>query len=82
MAQLAGLFPPPTPEEAPIAQTMMQGAATSEGAGGFGVGGDRSSLTLHADEEALIQAVAAATADRAGWDAETDDVADDASESR
>jgi len=61
MAALAALFPPPTPEEAPIAQALMQGVgvAPSEGEGGFGVGGDRSSLTLHTDDEALIQAVAA-----------------------
>ncbi|TME00240.1 MAG: hypothetical protein E6I80_26350 [Chloroflexi bacterium] len=61
MAQLAALFPPPTPEEAPIAQALMQAAPSAEKAG-FGIGGDRSSLTLHADDEALIQAVAAANA--------------------
>src|SRR5205814_2884255 len=56
MAQLATLFPPPSPEEAPIAQALMQAPPSSE------IGGDRSSLTLHADDEALIQAVAAANA--------------------
>jgi beta-glucosidase len=61
MAQLATLFPPPSPEEAPIAQALMQAPPSSEEVG-FGVGGDRSSLTLHADDEALIQAVAAANA--------------------
>ena len=61
MAQLATLFPPPSAEEAPIAQALMQAPPSSEEVG-FGVGGDRSSLTLHADDEALIQAVAAANA--------------------
>ena len=61
MAQLATLFPPPSPEEAPIAQALMQAPPSSEEVG-FGVGGDRSLLTLHADDEALIQAVAAANA--------------------
>src|SRR5256884_34290 len=61
MAQLATLFPPPSAEEAPIAQALMQAPPSSEEVG-FGVGGDRSSLTLHADDEALIQAVAAAHA--------------------
>ncbi len=61
MAQLATLFPLPSAEEAPIAQALMQAPPSSEEVG-FGVGGDRSSLTLHADDEALIQAVAAANA--------------------
>jgi beta-glucosidase len=63
MNQLMTHFPPPTPEEEPIFQTMMQAAAApvEEGAG-FGLGGDRSSLTLHPDDEALIQAVAVANA--------------------
>jgi beta-glucosidase len=63
MAQLMSFFPPPTPEEEPIVQAMTQAAATPvefEGDGGLRIGGDRSSLTLHADDEALIQAVAAA----------------------
>ncbi len=59
MAQLATLFPPPSPEEAPIAQVLMQAAPSAQEVG-FAVGGDRSSLTLHAKDEALIQAVAAA----------------------
>ena len=61
MAQLATLFPPPSAEEAPIAQALMQAPPSSEEVG-FGVGGDRSLLTLHADDEALIQAVAVANA--------------------
>ena len=62
-AQLRSLFPPPTPAEEPIVQAMTQTTATPaelEGDGGFGIGGDRRSLTLHADDEALIQTVAAA----------------------
>jgi beta-glucosidase len=58
--QLAALYPPPTPQEEPIAQALMQGEASGEEEAGFGVGGDRSTLTLHADDEDLIQAVAAA----------------------
>jgi beta-glucosidase len=59
MAQLAALFPPPSPEEAPVAQALMQGAPSAQEVG-FEDGGDRSSLTLHSEDEALIQAVAAA----------------------
>jgi beta-glucosidase len=59
MAQLAALYPPPSPEEQPLMEAMKQTAATPQEAG-FGVGGDRSSLTLHAEDEALIQAIAAA----------------------
>ena len=60
---VTSLFPPPTPEEAPIVQAMMQAAATGSGdaGGGFGTGGDRAALTLSAHDEALIAAVAAAT---------------------
>jgi beta-glucosidase len=58
--QLAALYPPPTQEEQPIAQALLQGEASGEEEAGFGVGGDRSTLTLHADDEALIRAVAAA----------------------
>jgi beta-glucosidase len=63
MAQLMSFCPSPTPEEEPIVQAMTQAAATPvefEGDSGLRIGGDRSSLTLHADDEALIQAVAAA----------------------
>jgi beta-glucosidase len=63
MAQLMSFFPSPTPEEEPIVQAMTQAAATPvelEGDGGFRIGGDRSSLALHADDEVLIQALAAA----------------------
>jgi len=62
MSALMPLFPAPTPEEAPMAQAIMQ-AVTSQAefeGGGRGLGGDRASLTLHADDEALIGAVAAA----------------------
>lgn len=60
MAQLAALFPPASAEEAPIAQAMRQGATPGEEQGGFGVGGDRHSLTLHPADEALIGTVVAA----------------------
>jgi beta-glucosidase len=58
MAQMAGLFPAPTPEEMSFVQGLMQGASF-EGAG-LGAGGDRSALTLPPEDEALIRAVAAA----------------------
>jgi beta-glucosidase len=61
MSQLAPLFPPPTAEEVPIAQAMMQARpAAPADDGAFGAGGDRSLLTLHAQDEALLQAVTAA----------------------
>jgi beta-glucosidase len=62
MAQLAALFPPPAPEEEPIVQAIMQAAAPQETPleAEFGAGGDRSALTLNPEDEALIQAVAAA----------------------
>jgi beta-glucosidase len=62
MSQLMSVFPPPTPEEEPIIQAMMQ-AATSQSddvGAGFAPGGDRISLTLSAHDEALIGSVAAA----------------------
>lgn len=60
-AALAKLFPPPTPAEAAIAQALFAAQPAAEPSGeGFGVGGDRSLLTLHATDEALIRAVAAA----------------------
>jgi len=51
-------FPPPTPEEAPIAQRILPGHG--QAAGGFSPGGDRKRLTLHPRDEQLIAAVAAA----------------------
>jgi beta-glucosidase len=59
MQNLASLFPAPTPEEAPIAQGFTQGMA-GQPDDDFLTGGDRDRLTLHPDEEALIQAIAAA----------------------
>ena len=53
-------FPQPTAEELPIAQAMHHQRANQQQAEGFAEGGDRVSLTLHAQDEALIQAVAAA----------------------
>jgi beta-glucosidase len=61
MAELSKNFPPPTPEEMPIAQAMMANmGATSSVTNAMPPGGDRKLLTLHPDDEALIQAVAAA----------------------
>ena len=60
MAELSKNFPPPTPEEMPTAQAMMakMGAADSV-PNAMPPGGDRKLLTLHPQDEALIQAVAA-----------------------
>ncbi|HVU24235.1 MAG TPA: glycoside hydrolase family 3 C-terminal domain-containing protein [Opitutus sp.] len=51
-------FPPPLPEEAPIAEKIF--ASVSQQAEAFSPGGDRARLTLHPRDEALIQAVARA----------------------
>ena len=51
-------FPPPTPEETPIAQKILSGQGAEEGA--FSPGGDRERLTLHPRDEHLIQTIAAA----------------------
>jgi len=59
MQDLASRFPVPTPEEAPIAQSFVQGLA-GQSADAFLTGGDRDWLILHPDDEALIQAIAAA----------------------
>ena len=58
MQDLASLFPTPAPEEAPIAQGFMQGLATHS-ADTFLTGGDRDRLTLHPDDEKLIETIAA-----------------------
>lgn len=52
---LSHLYPPPTPDEMPIVQGFLQqgGGPANE----FLEGGDRSDLTLHGDDEALIKAV-------------------------
>jgi beta-glucosidase len=55
---LAFLFPAPSPEEMPIVQEFMQGMAEQPD-DGFLSGGDRDRLTLHPDDETLIQAIAA-----------------------
>jgi beta-glucosidase len=57
MQNLASLFPPPTPEEIPIMQSLIQGLAGGQ-ATGVSPGGDRSSLTLLPEDEGLISAVA------------------------
>jgi beta-glucosidase len=60
MAELSKNFPPPTPEEMPIAQEMMANmSVTNSVPNAMPPGGDRKLLTLHPDDEALIQAVAA-----------------------
>jgi beta-glucosidase len=58
MENLATLFPPPSAEEAPIAQGFMQGMADRPN-DEFLTGGDRDRLTLSLEDEALIQAIAA-----------------------
>jgi beta-glucosidase len=58
MAELSKNFPPPTPEEMPFAQKMMSTVGTAD-MNAMPPGGDRKLLTLHPDDEALIQAVAA-----------------------
>ncbi|MFN8466032.1 MAG: glycoside hydrolase family 3 C-terminal domain-containing protein [Caldilineaceae bacterium] len=65
MPAFAPYFPEPTPEEEPIVAALMQGMADAPVKqdvenGAFGMGGDRSLLTLHPEEEKLILAVAAA----------------------
>jgi beta-glucosidase len=59
MQDLAVLFPPPTPKEEPIVQGFMQGMA-GRPSDAFLTGGDRDRLTLHPDDEKLIQTIAAA----------------------
>ncbi len=49
-------FPKPRPEEEAVANAILHGPPVS----GFPPGGDRENLTLHAHDEALIGAVAAA----------------------
>jgi beta-glucosidase len=58
MQSLASLFPPPSAEEASIAQGFMQGMA-GQPDDDFLTGGDRDQLTLSSADEALIQAIAA-----------------------
>ncbi len=65
MPAFAPYFPEPTPEEEPIVAALMQGMMDAPVKqevenGAFGMGGDRSLLTLHSEEEKLILAVAAA----------------------
>jgi beta-glucosidase len=60
MAELSKNFPPPTPEEIPIAQAIMEKmSATNTVDNAMPPGGDRKLLTLHPEDETLIQAVAA-----------------------
>ncbi len=53
----APTFPPPSPEEAPIAEKILPGHGNQES--GFSPGGDRERLTLHPRDERLIEAIAA-----------------------
>jgi len=59
MKELASLFPAPSPEEAPLAQRVIQ-TMSGQQAGAFPPGGDRDQLTLRPEDEGLIQAIAAA----------------------
>jgi beta-glucosidase len=60
MTELSRNFPSPTPEEMPIARGMMAKMdATDTVTNAMPPGGDRRLLTLHPDDEGLIQAVAA-----------------------
>ena len=60
ITELSKSFPSPTPEEMPIAQAMMANIGATSGVNNaMPRGGDRKLLTLHPDDEALIQAVAA-----------------------
>jgi beta-glucosidase len=54
---LVSLFPPPTPEEIPIQQSLIQGLAGGQTMVSL-PSGDRSSLTLLPQDEILIDAVA------------------------
>jgi len=57
MADLAGLFPSPTPEEAPLAQAFMRSSGQQNDQE-FLSGGDRGKLTLHDEDENLILEIA------------------------
>jgi beta-glucosidase len=58
MRELASLFPAPSSEEAPIAQGFVH-SMSGQQVGAFPPGGDRDQLTLHPEDEDLIQAIAA-----------------------
>jgi beta-glucosidase len=61
MSELSKNFPPPTPEEMPIAQSMMEKmSATDNVDNAMPPGGDRKLLTLHPDDETLIQTIVTA----------------------
>jgi beta-glucosidase len=57
MENMAPIFPPPSPEEVPLVQRFMQDAG-GQVDDEFLTGGDRDHLTLHLEDEALIQAIA------------------------
>jgi beta-glucosidase len=60
MQNMAPYFPPPSPEEMSIVEGMMQMQMGDSISDEFLTGGDRSDLTVHPENEALIKAVAAA----------------------
>ncbi|MFZ0427980.1 MAG: glycoside hydrolase family 3 C-terminal domain-containing protein, partial [Acidobacteriota bacterium] len=57
MQTLAALFPPPSPEEAPLVEKLL-GSLAGAPSDDFCQGGDRDRLTLSAADEQLIQTVA------------------------
>ncbi len=57
MIELAKLYPQPNEKQKPIAEAMMSGMADLSS---MPTGGDRKALTLHPEDEALINVVAAA----------------------
>jgi hypothetical protein len=60
MAELSKNFPPRTPEEIPIAQAIMEKmSATNTIDNAMPLAGQRKLLTLHPEDETLIQTVAA-----------------------
>jgi beta-glucosidase len=60
MAELAALYPPRAPGDDEALAAAFQRAAADGGERAMGTGGDRTSLRLHAADEALIEAVGAA----------------------
>jgi beta-glucosidase len=61
MVELAKLYPAPTLEQKPIMETLMEALMKgSAELNSMPPGGDRKLLTLHPEDEALIQAVSAA----------------------
>jgi beta-glucosidase len=55
--ELATLFPPPSPEEAPLVEGLIH-STSGQQMGEFPPGGDRDQLTLRPQDEDLMQAIA------------------------